>query len=1560
MLKREEKESMKVKRTICLLLTFMMVLSSFSTAFAANGIMSNGQQQEPSEAIRNYANKAVKLYRYMTQDERAVIKTTKTKLENLNTDDSLWASVLNGLLTEEVTERFGNEGQARSALKELVSDVLMIQFLPSTQDVDDLVQEIENIKNENKDNIERLLNPDSDIQITVDAFVDYLCETAETYTSPEYIKNSGYAHILSEGTNQQVVTTLHTMIKNIIKDEINQNSEIANQIRALGWDADRLHSSFKLLKDNIKDEGNNNLAEKSELILFKAAIRTQADLYKMTVMDDEVIGETAVDLTYAEGSDRIHGITYYDLRVLEKSYNGSIGVEADSDVVTVEYEIIGAQREFVKITPKSGISDGRCTLIFYRDPLSQGIPEDDWIVKLNVTIDTVNVPNYNVSVNKKEVQRGENIIITGTGPIGKSVIVWVRDKNGATKYTGTEVIDPDGKFSLTLKIGDSWEEGEYTVYVGEGTNTAQTTFHVREKEIVSYTVQVNKAKVQPGESITITGTGPVGKSIIIWVRDKNGATQYTGTEVIDPDGKFSLTLTIGDSWEEGEYTVYVGEGTNTAQTTFRVRIKEVVSYTVQVNKTEVQRGENIIITGTGPVGKSVIVLVRDKNGATKYNSAEVIDSDGKFSLTLKIGDSWEEGEYTVYVGEGTNTAQATFHVKTTTGIVPVEKVFLNKSELTLAVGQTEQLIATIEPENATNKNVSWSSSNEEVATVDEDGTVRAVGAGTATITVTTEDGGYTATCTVTVNAATVSVTGVSLDKNELTLTVGDTEKLTATVEPPNASNKNVSWSSSDEAVATVSADGTVTAVGAGTATITVTTEDGNKTATCKVTVIVPVERVSLNKSELTLVVGQTEQLIATIEPWNATNKNVSWSSSNEEVATVDEDGTVTAVGAGTATITVTTEDGNKTATCTVTVTLPSEKKIISFTIPGQIGETIIDHDKHTIKVFVPRGTDKTKLVPTISVSEGATVSPASGVEVDFTSQVTYTVTAADGSTQPYTVIVTEPILITNQETTVDNENPVVEIPSTDIGEENIVIRIPEDVKNPVIVIDIPEDSSSEIQNVTIDAAAGTTPVIYVVKRPLSGTNENEVEVELPLAINVVMHGFSEELDSVEITIPQGTVITANKEWDGNISLPQLVGSAERKQTVQQKIEQAPENTNKAKVKELDVIQIGSSALEIKFDQPIRLLFKDKAKNNKKIKLGYIDENDNFIPITFILSSDETEKVAEELEENQKREGWLIVRNDVVVWTTHFTEYVVYVENEAPVAQGVNISGSLRVGQTLTGSYRYADLENDAEGDTELRWYRASSQTGKDKQLISTGTNKYKLTSSDKGMYIFFEVIPKAKTGTEIGEPNIAIRGPILAQSGGSGSSGTGSSKTIVMTPVEVSLPQDVIGHWAQDYIRELMERQAVSGYPDGTFRPNANITRAEFATILVKALNLQPRAGKVFNDTVNHWAKDVISTAHAHGIINGYDDNTFGPDDYITREQMAVMIARAAGLYNAAAGTQFADSNTFSEWAVNAIAAISEKGIITGYPDGTFKPKNYATRAEAATVITKILKYLNK
>ena len=255
-------------------------------------------------------------------------------------------------------------------------------------------------------------------------------------------------------------------------------------------------------------------------------------------------------------------------------------------------------------------------------------------------------------------------------------------------------------------------------------------------------------------------------------------------------------------------------------------------------------------------------------------------------------------------------------------VVSVTGVTLNKATITLLVGGSETLTATVAPKDAANKKVAWKSSDAAVATVDANGKVTGVKAGEATITVTTEDGGKTATCKVTVSDKEIDVTGVTLNKTVLSLETGASETLTATVTPEDATNKNVTWKSSDESVATVDASGKVTGVKAGEATITVTTEDGGKTATCKVTVSnkeVNVTGVTLNKSTLSLNVGASETLTATIAPADATNQNVTWKSSDAAVATVDANGKVTGVKAGTATITVTTEDGGKTATCAVTV-----------------------------------------------------------------------------------------------------------------------------------------------------------------------------------------------------------------------------------------------------------------------------------------------------------------------------------------------------------------------------------------------------------------------------------------------------------------------------------------------------------------------------------------------------------------------------------------------------------------------------------------------------------------
>lgn len=201
------------------------------------------------------------------------------------------------------------------------------------------------------------------------------------------------------------------------------------------------------------------------------------------------------------------------------------------------------------------------------------------------------------------------------------------------------------------------------------------------------------------------------------------------------------------------------------------------------------------------------------------------------------------------VGEGNATITATtvdggFTATTQVTVLnAVTGVTLNETAISLEEGENFTLEATVAPADATNPAVLWTSGDDDVATVDG-GVVTAVAPGTATITVVTVDGGLTASCEVTVTPATVAVTGVSLDQSTLELEPGGTATLVATVAPENATDKSVSWSSSDDAVATV-ADGVVTAVADGTCTITVTTTDGGFTATCDVTV----ETVGLEKFE---------------------------------------------------------------------------------------------------------------------------------------------------------------------------------------------------------------------------------------------------------------------------------------------------------------------------------------------------------------------------------------------------------------------------------------------------------------------------------------------------------------------------------------------------------------------------------------------------------------------------------------------------------------------------------------------------------------------------------------
>ena len=282
-------------------------------------------------------------------------------------------------------------------------------------------------------------------------------------------------------------------------------------------------------------------------------------------------------------------------------------------------------------------------------------------------------------------------------------------------------------------------------------------------------------------------------------------------------------------------------------------------------------------------------------------------------------------------------------------------IALNKTSLSLRETETAQLTATVTPEDAEDRSVTWSSSDNSIATVNAEGVVTAIKEGTATITATTNDGSnLKATCTVKVSI--MPVASITLNITEKTLEEGETVNLTASVLPANASNKSLAWTSSDENVATVDANGLVTAVKEGTATITAKANDGsNVSAQCTINVsdsFIFVSKISLEKMQVTLNIGETATLNVTIEPANATNKEIAWKSSNPSIATV-ENGVVTAISAGTIYVSASTTDGsNQSDVCIVTV---NEGSAISSISANQESKTIYDLQGRKVNSMAKKG-----------------------------------------------------------------------------------------------------------------------------------------------------------------------------------------------------------------------------------------------------------------------------------------------------------------------------------------------------------------------------------------------------------------------------------------------------------------------------------------------------------------------------------------------------------------------------------------------------------------------------
>ena len=488
------------------------------------------------------------------------------------------------------------------------------------------------------------------------------------------------------------------------------------------------------------------------------------------------------------------------------------------------------------------------------------------------------------------------ITLEGTNTIaevGKGIYVLANSTDGATL-----TITGDGSLDASARQTGIWVQsnnGNGALFIQnakvEATGTSYgVNVQSRERSTASLTVDGGSltASGSPGILYDSSGSGAVPDTVTLTISDSAivdargggiGAgyiVHLSGVSPTDDSVGIVFGLDLSDSKAGAVYGDVELQKDLTIESGQTLDIPSGASLTIPNNITLTNEGtvtNNGTLTNNGTINNSG-TLPDNIDGTGTVNHAPTITTDSlpngtegtSYSQTLTATGTapitWRVTSGSLPTGlslnsdgtiTGTPTAQgeSTFTVTATNdygsdskefsltideqGTIHVTNVSLSQTELSLTEGNTAQLTATVKPDNATNKNVTWTSSDETVATV-TDGLVTALKEGTATITVTTADGGFTDTCQVTVTAALVPVSGVTLNKDSLSLGVGDSETLTATVAPANATNQNVTWASSAPSVATVDAAGKVTAVGAGTATITVTTQDGNHTATCTVTV----------------------------------------------------------------------------------------------------------------------------------------------------------------------------------------------------------------------------------------------------------------------------------------------------------------------------------------------------------------------------------------------------------------------------------------------------------------------------------------------------------------------------------------------------------------------------------------------------------------------------------------------------------------------------------------------------------------------------------------------------
>lgn len=600
-----------------------------------------------------------------------------------------------------------------------------------------------------------------------------------------------------------------------------------------------------------------------------------------------------------------------------------------------------------------------------------------------------------------------NVPVTGVTVTPNAIPMWV-----GTDMSFTVNVSPEGAtnknwISSTSNASIASLSGKSTIHaVAPGTAIITVTTEDGKKTAtitVTVTQQVGEIRLSADKTtLKVGGTAKVTANVLPENASNKGVTftsSHSTVATVDANGNVqaasagttTITATAADGkGAYGTITIKVEDmatGVTLSPTSKELKVSETAQLAASVLPATANQGIKFTSSDETVATVSETGLVTARKEGTAVITATAADgSEKSASCTIKVGATAVD--------------------------VPVTGITLDQPEITIEVlKDAKQLKATVEPANATNKDVVFSSSNTNVAVVSNTGLVTAINNGTATITVTSkENPSIMAKCLVKVGAP-VLVTDVTVQPAELNLKTDGTYQLSVSVLPSNADERGVTFESSNTAVATVSASGLVTAKGPGTATITVTAKDGSgKKATCTVTVTQPVKGVTVSPSSVVIQKDNVQKLTASVVPENATNKKLIYKSSNETVAVVSNDGIITARSEGWATITVCSDENPAIyGTCTVKVGLPVYVTKITL---DTTNVTMWAGATRQLGVSIePANADIKTVTYGSSNPDVATVSSNGLITAKKKGTATITVTATDGSGKSAScaVIVKQPV-----------------------------------------------------------------------------------------------------------------------------------------------------------------------------------------------------------------------------------------------------------------------------------------------------------------------------------------------------------------------------------------------------------------------------------------------------------------------------------------------------------------------------------------------------------------------